>query len=168
MEGPRQGSPLPFPLSPPLPQDSSPGGESQSEEKTRQELNTLSPSAPRQQGPQCACGCHCREPAQLPVQVSPGVAVSSTKQEVASGGNPRLMYLQEECLRWVERQQIMGPFTYVGEHGELGPICKYRGVLILGGQRGLIHPWAPQDAALSTLSPGGVSPDDHSFHRWLL
>ena len=34
---------------------------------------------PRQQGPQCACGCHCGEPAQLPVQyavlstLSPGV-----------------------------------------------------------------------------------------------
>ena len=38
-----------------------------------QELNTLSPSAPRQQGPQCACSCHCGEPAQLPIQVSLGV-----------------------------------------------------------------------------------------------
>ncbi|XP_024907710.1 protein O-linked-mannose beta-1,2-N-acetylglucosaminyltransferase 1 isoform X2 [Pteropus alecto] len=27
-----------------------------------------SAEAPRQQDPQCACGCHCREPAQLPVQ----------------------------------------------------------------------------------------------------
>ena len=44
------------------------------------------------------------------------------------------MYLQEECLRWVERQQILGPFTYVGKHGELGPICKYRGVLIWGNK----------------------------------
>lgn len=38
----------------------------------------------------------------------------------------------------------------------------------MGGRRGLIHPWALQDAALSALSPGGVSPDDNSFHRRLL
>lgn len=36
----------------------------------RQKLKAVSPTAPRQQGPQCAGGCHCRKPTQLPVQVS--------------------------------------------------------------------------------------------------
>lgn len=48
------------------------------------------------------------------------------------GGNPRLIYLQEELLRWAERQQIRGPFTHVDEHGECGPICKHRGTLSWG------------------------------------
>lgn len=51
---------------------------------------------------------------------------------VLSGGNPRLMYLQGELLRWAEWKQILGAFTFGGEHGESGPICKHRGVLIWG------------------------------------
>lgn len=47
------------------------------------------------------------------------------------GGNPRVTYLQEELLRWAQRQQ-RGPFIYVGKHEEFGPIYKHRGALSLG------------------------------------
>lgn len=63
-------------------------------------------------------------------------------------------------------RKILGPFTNVGEHGECGPSYEHRGALRwrAGGQRGLTYPWAPQDAALSALSPGSVSPDDNCVH----
>lgn len=67
-------------------------------------------------------------------------------------------------MRWAKRQQILDPFSYVGEHGEFGPIYKHRGALSLEDKEALTHPWTPQDAALSTLSSGGLSTDDNSLH----
>ena len=37
-------------------------------------------------------------------------------------GTLGLIGLQEELLRWEERQQILGPFTHVGGQGECEPI----------------------------------------------
>lgn len=49
-------------------------------------------------------------------------------------GSLGLISLQEELLRWEERQQILGPFTQVGERGGCEPIYKHRGALGWDGE----------------------------------
>lgn len=64
-------------------------------------------------------------------------------------------------------RKVLSPFTYVGEYGECGPSYEHGAALRWGWsgrQRGLTYPWASQDAALSALSSGSVSPDDNGVH----
>lgn len=86
------GQATPFLLWVPLSSELFPRDWSHFEEGVRQELRAVSPSAPKQQGPECTCGCHCREPAQLLVQVS-------LRGGCIAGGNPSLTCLAKRHQR---------------------------------------------------------------------